>query len=148
MKLHRRNSWRARNFSLVAIAVCTIAIVGSLLANFLLEPERLAQKEMQKIATDYYENYFYPDFIANNTGDSATADLELAFSAYTEKGFPEVRLRQLLLHNGGKNSASKAYLDAPHYTCDENATSVVYTPRAPYGPKDYTTTYNYSCQKR
>lgn len=148
MKLPFRTDWRARKLALVIIAISTVAIIGSLVTNVYLEPERLALKELQFIARDYYENYFYQNYLNEHTYEDGL-DIEEAFSAYTAKGFPAVRLRQLLLYDGGKYAASRAYFEAERFTCDENLTSVTYVPYAPFGRTDYTVSYDTtSCLKR
>ena len=146
MKLQHRSDWRARNVSIVIISISITTVVVSLVANYFFEPERVARRELQKLAQDYYEGYFYQTIVDKATENNQSP--ESLFSSYAEKGFPKVRLRQLLLHGNGQNLPSRAAFDASHYYCDENATSVIFTPHAPYGTKDYAITYDTSCQKR
>lgn len=130
----------AHAFSVFAIILCLVLVFGNVAARIIFDPERAAKRELESIARDYYENYYYDIFTESLPED----ELALALQTYSDYGFPPVYLRQLLLFDNERHAASRSYFDG-QYFCNTNHTSVTYLPRAPYGKTDYTMTYKYEC---
>ena len=131
----------ARRFTTIAIILCLILVFFNLGAHAILDPRRIAENEMEKIATDYYENYYYDQFVQNVPEN----ELSLAFTTYTDYGFPKVYLRELLLFDNSRHAASRAYFDG-QYTCNTNTTAIQIIPYAPFGKTDYKINYIYDCK--
>ena len=93
------------------------------------------------LAKDYYENYYYDVFTENLPEE----DYLVAFTTYSEYGFPKVYLRELLLFNDAKHASSRGYFEG-QYLCNTNRTGVTFIPYAPYGRTDYEIKYTYDCE--
>lgn len=131
----------ARFISTAAIIVCIGLVFLNVVFHFVFDPQKVVEREMEKITADYYENYYYDSFTENMSDE----DFAMAFSTYSEFGFPRVYLRELLLFDDGRHEGSRSIFDSS-YSCDTNHTSVQIYPKAPFGKKDYTVKYNYSCE--
>jgi len=141
-KLKRALKKQKRNFHLTArkatliIIPAVAAVVGIVLVLCLfLNPEARTKRQIEAMARDYYETYYYPNFKATTTGDDG-------FEKYVESGFPKTTLRQLLLFDGGRY---KDLTDSLTEYCDENATTIQFFPVSPYSEKNYRVEYTYSC---
>lgn len=115
----------------IAIAVCTI---------FRDSPTERADKELKKLADDYYIEYLYPRLL----GGRVNEDPEPMMKGYDETGVPTTYLRQLLHYNDDEKISSAEVFSA--IACNTNMTGVRYFPHAPYGPTDYTVTYIWQCE--
>lgn len=131
----------ARRFSIVAIILCLALVFFNLGAHAILDPKKMAEHEMERISKDYYENYYYDNFIANLSEEDAA----IAFTTYSEYGFPKIFLRELLLFDNGRHADSRSFFDGQYY-CNTNHTSMQIVPKYPYGKKDYDILYSYECQ--
>lgn len=118
---------------LVIIALTVIIVIATIVAIPFLEPERRVKADITALATDYYENYLYPDDLASSPN----------VSKYETYGFAPITLRQLLLHDHGKNSSHTSFLSQ---YCDPTATIIKYYADPPYGRTDYHIDYTYSCE--
>lgn len=127
----------AKNVILAIIALTTLTVVAIILITQFSTPEHIVTHEIESIATDYYENYFYPEITTNNPSSP-----EQIFAKYETTGFARVSLRQLLLFDNERH-ASSATLLSSH--CDTNTTFVQFFPTAPFSKSDYRTEYHYSC---
>ncbi|MDO4987107.1 MAG: hypothetical protein Q4E46_02230 [Candidatus Saccharibacteria bacterium] len=125
------------------IIVCLLAVIGSAVATWYFSPDKVARREIERIARDYYENYFYNEFFANLAGDERTTE----FEKYTSKGFSPTYLRQLLNYDDGKHQDSAKYFNSPDYTCDTNSTHVVFYPYPPFSEDNYTMKIEMRCGK-
>jgi|GEM_PF-932666 len=160
----------AKGTVLTVIVLAMLTVVLAVFFQSLADPERIAKQSVEKIASDYYENYLYETILSTNsisetalsetatseagseTADSAdpsematpSASEKLAkiMSRYEKNGFAKVTLRQLLLYDSEKDPAATAILDT---YCDENETSVRFIPDPPFGRKNYHIEYTYSC---
>lgn len=130
----------ARKFVTVAIILCLILVFFNLGAGVALDPKRMAESEMEKIAKDYYENYYYDEFISHVPDN----EVNIAFATYTDYGFPRVYLRELLLFDEGRHAASRPFFEG-NYVCNTNQTSIQIVPYAPFGKTDYRINYFYDC---
>ncbi|MBQ3309474.1 hypothetical protein IJG78_02240 [Candidatus Saccharibacteria bacterium] len=131
----------AHGFSVFVILLCLFLVFGNAIAHVVFNPETAAKRELEKLAKDYYENYYYDSF-TENTPES---ELAIAFQSYEDYGFPPVYLRQLLLFDDERHAESRSYFSG-QYFCNTNHTSVTFLPHAPYGKTDYTVNYKYDCE--
>ncbi|MBR3264306.1 hypothetical protein IKF94_03735 [Candidatus Saccharibacteria bacterium] len=131
----------ARKFTVVAIFVCLALVFFNVAAHAVLDPKKLAENELQSLAKDYYENYYYDVF----TEQLPESDYLVAFTTYSEYGFPKVYLRELLLFDDSRHADSRPYFEG-QYSCNTNRTSVTIIPYAPYGRTDYEVKYDYDCE--
>ncbi|MBO7720505.1 hypothetical protein J6S35_02630 [Candidatus Saccharibacteria bacterium] len=131
----------ARKFTTLAIILCIGLVFFNLGAHAVFDPKKLAEDELQRLAKDYYENYYYDVF----TQKIPESDYALAFTTYSEYGFPKTYLRELLLFDDGRNAKSRAYFDGQYY-CNTNQTAIQIIPYPPYGRTDYEVKYTYDCE--
>ena len=120
---------------LIALAIGAVAFV--LIFNILNTPERITKGKIEGFAREYYEEYFYEDFIATSS------DTDSLLASYTEKGFSPVPLRQLLLFDGGRHYDEQTALSE---YCDLNATKVTFYPESPYGKTNYRMDIKFACE--
>ena len=123
------------------LIVLIIVVIVSLFVGFFFNPERVAERKLAALAKDYYENYFYENFSETIERD----DKAEAFKKYEETGFAPVYLRQLLLFDNERNASFEKYFKNDRYSCDRSKTKVQFFPVEPYGKKDYTVEYTFSC---
>ena len=128
----------AKRIILTVIILAMLTVVAGTLAYFFIKPEVLVEKGLPEIAADYYENDFYDTF-ANVKSEKTLAE---RLEHYSEVGFAEVYLRQLLILKGDAHKQAAAALKEH---CNENRTYVQYYPEPPYGRTDYRVEYVYSC---
>ena len=108
-----------------------VALVGVLLrgggdfkfvVNFYFQYDKVVERKTQEMAEDYYENYFYDNFLATlNSGNK-----EVAFEKYETTGFAPMLLRQLLLFDGKRNQDYMKHFDNEYYYCDVHTSRYVY----------------------
>ena len=125
-----------RSILTVIISAMLVVILAVLLSTF-SSPERVVKSKIESIATDYYENYFYPEITTDNS-----TPLSQIMSRYEKPGFAKVTLRQLLLFDNGRYNSAATTLTK---YCDENATFIQIFPTSPFSKTDYRIDYHYSC---
>lgn len=141
-KVKRRNDpVFARKFVTWGVIISAVMVGVSLFVTVYYNPEAEAKRKFEELATRYYEEYFYEKF----TESIDPAVKEEKMKMYEETGLQPVLLRQLLLYQNGKYAEYKKYFEREGYKCDKNKTSAKFYPVAPYGAKDYTVKYEYSC---
>ena len=128
----------SRKTAIVVIMVSVVAVSIALLVTLLFTPERNIKGRIEGLSREYYETYFYDYF----TQSIPASNLESVLEKYTERGFSEVPLRQILFYDNGKNAAAAEEIGK---YCDLNGTSVRFIPDKPFGATNYHTEYNYSC---
>lgn len=128
----------SRKATIAIILVAVVSVSVALFATLLSTPERSIKGRIEGFAKEYYETYFYQKFTASIPAN----EFDSVFEKYTESGFSEVPLRQLLFYDNGKNSADA---DEIGKYCDLNGTGVRFIPDKPFGPTNYHAEYNYSC---
>ena len=131
----------AKKIILTVIALTIIVVIIAIVYPLFFNDECLVKSQISTLATDYYENYFYPNY-TSSTSYAQISDLDTAMAKYETYGFAPITLRQLLLYDDQKNTSHAAYL-TEH--CDENATLIRFYPEAPYSQTSYRTEYTYSC---
>lgn len=145
-----QNTRTAKNAILTVIVIVTLTVVAYFIFSIIATPEFLVKREIESIATDYYENYFYRNILDNNSltpedvSDSTSAENSLSsiLDSYKNTGFPRITLNQLLLYDNRKNYASASPISE---YCDLNKTTIKIFPESPYTVKSYRIEYNYSC---
>lgn len=121
------------------VVACTLMVVIALCTQLRATPAEKMQKELERLADDYYITYLYPRLLGNLNADPAKM-----LAGYHEVGVGTTYLRQLLHYNNDENIASaQIFRDLG---CDTNRTSVRYFPIEPYGPRDYTVYYHFDCR--
>ena len=137
-KNNNRKVFDYARLSIIAIIVIAMIIVAATIVTiYLTNPERTTKWRIEAITADYYENYFYP-----NLTSASDESLDKQMERFKVLGFSTLTLRDLLLFDSGR------YVnDMPTLTkyCDEEETKIHITPVEPYGKKDYTVDYRYSC---
>lgn len=124
------------------VAVATMAIGVALCTLIGDGPAEKADKELAKLANDYYVEYLYPRLLGSKMNEDPAATMKI----YDEIGVPTTYLRQLLHYNNDEKIGSAGVFSA--VACDTNMTGVRYYPYAPYGPNDYKIEYIWKCDKK
>ena len=131
----------AKRVTIVLIVICLITVLGAMFGVWFFSPEKVARREIEKIAKDYYENYFYDTYFA----ELAEEERQAEFERYTTRGFAPTYLRQLLNYDNGRHQDSSSKFNYPSYLCDTNSTSVTFIPYAPFAKTDYTMKIEMHC---
>ena len=138
-----KTSDKVTKVAIIALAVAMVVVAGYTALQFHNMPEYATEREINALAKDYYENYFY-DKLVENAGDNSISDI---MSAYAEKGMEPVKLRQFFVYDNARHQDSEKIFTTAEYPCNTNTSTVRYTPVAPYGKTDYTYEVNLSCKK-
>lgn len=128
----------SRKTTMIIIVICVILVTVVTLVSLFSTPEQRIKGRIEALAHEYYEEYYFDKF----TGSIPERNRETLMEKYSEHGFSEVPLRQLLLYENGKHADE---VDEIGRYCDINATSVRIIPDAPYGKTNYHVEYKYSC---
>lgn len=149
MKIERSRAGKARGIAVLVIIV-SAAIVGYMAwANANYAPDTRAAHEFEAMVKDYYENYFYDQFLSDYVKENGEGfEIRDAFEPYTKSGFPRVMLRKLLLFDDGRWEDKREVFDNDQYVCDTNTSYVKITPVAPFSKTDYHTEYDLDCKIR
>ena len=126
-----------------ALVVAIIGVIGYTALQFYNMPEYRTEREMNALAKDYYENYFYDKFV-NNLGDNSLFD---AMGKFQENGMERIYLRQLLVFDEDRGGKLREVFDTAHYKCNTNTSYIKYHPKEPYGKTDYTYEVNLACKE-
>ena len=129
---HSKTPAQKVTFIVIIIAIIVVAI--ALVCSLILNPEHTTKSTISKLATEYYEEYFYPNI--------STDDISKTMSKYANSGFSKIPLSQLLLYNNQQNASYQPSLTK---YCDENTTYIQFFPTEPFGKTDYRIEYTYSC---
>ena len=121
---------------LIVIVSTIITVFIALICSLFLNPEHSTKSKISQLATEYYEDYFYPNVF------SGSKDMSEVLSRYTGTGLARVSLRQLILSNSSLLPADANFI---RQHCDENSTFVQFFPTEPYNKSDYRTEFTYSC---
>ena len=130
-----------KKITLICLIVSSAVVALSVFVGIFFNPQRVAERKLEELAVDYYENYFYDKFVSTVPKD----EKEKVFKDYSEHGFAPVYLRQLLLFDNERDIGYEKYFNTTTYSCDRNATKVQIFPVEPYGKKDYRVEYTSSC---
>ena len=129
----------SRKTTMIIIMACVVLVAVATLVVLFSTPEQRIKRRIESLTREYYEEYYYDKF----TSSIPDSNRESLMEKYSEYGFSEVPLRQLLLYDNGKHSDE---VDELGRYCDINGTSVRIIPDAPYGKTNYHVEYKYSCK--
>lgn len=143
-KIHRTKSrtffLRPRTLTqkiiIAVISIALLSVVAACLCGWLFKPERTVKSQINALATNYYESYFYPQIAKN------TSDIDGTLQAYTDTGFSEVSLLQLMAAD--PTATTNTFTLTLKY-CDSDATTVTFYPDPPYTKTSYRAEFHYSC---
>jgi len=135
-KVDRQIFKGARRTVLTIIGLAMLTVILTMLLTFFAKPEHIIKHEIENIASDYYENFFYPELTTDN------ASFEQVMERYTKVGLSRISLRQLLLFDEERYSSAS---DIVKTYCDENETFIQIYPEPPFGRTDYHIDYHYAC---
>lgn len=134
-------SWREVTLvSLISASAVIIAFTFILTSVF--DPVKRSEQEISKLAEEYYIEYLYPRALGKYLDQP-----KIILRDYEKSGLPNVRLSQLLSYNNNAHAKSLEVFSNAYYECDVNATHIKYYPVEPYGPRDFTVTYDMACEK-
>ena len=128
----------AKPIILAVIGLAGLMVILATFSAFFFTPERVVKDKIETLAKEYYENTIYENIVSN-----ATKPLDEIMKKYTEKGFSRIYLRQLLVLSSNTHPDYSSIITS---YCNENLTSIVIYPDAPYGRTDYHINYDYSCK--
>ena len=131
----------AKPIIFIIIGILMVLVIFTTIYSILNKPEDRVKARISALATDYYENYFYDDFTSSEQF-AQIEDINSAMEKYTRRGFSDISLRQLFLHDSSRTTNDAAFLK--NY-CNENKTFIRIFPEPPYGKTDYHIEYTYSC---
>ena len=131
----------AQKIILSVIALASLIVIIASISILFLKPQNHTEALINKMATDYYENYFYPNF-SSSKGFQQITKLDDAMAKYHDHGFSPVKLRQLLLYDNRKNDQYRK--EVTKY-CDENKTFIKFYIDPPYEKNSYHYEITYSC---
>ena len=137
-KILRNFHLQAKKITIILIAVSMVLVAVAVAVGLWMMPEQRIHRQVEAMAVDYYENYFYKNF-SDTVGEDTVAD---GLAKYAEKGFGRVPVKQLLLFDGGKYHEYSSWIKE---YCDTDASVIQIFPVDPYGPKNYRVDYKYSC---
>ena len=126
---------------LTTIILTMIVVVIAIVCSFLLVKENVIKNKISALASDYYENYFYPKFTSSSNYQKID-NLDTTMAKYRDYGFSPISLRDLLLYDDQKNASERTFLTD---NCDENKTFIKFYLEPPYDKASYHTEYTYSC---
>ena len=134
----------ARKFVTVGVIVSGTMVALSIFVTVYFNSEAVAHRKFERLAREYYEDYYYDKFMESMSEEAFQAKME----TFAKTGLQPVPLRQVLLYQNGKNQAYKKYFEKENFACDKNTTTAKFYPVAPYGKTDYTVEFNYSCAEK
>lgn len=135
---------KARKIVLITIIIATTSVILSLFATFYFSPDKLARREVAKLAQSYYENYFYDLAIQ---GKSTSAQDQM-FRTVAKDGFSPILLRNFLAFDKSRGGTSASKFNTPTYFCDPDESYIIFKPKAPFGKRDYLVIHNLQCISR
>lgn len=142
MKMVKKRSGIASKVAFFVILIGLLVSVGAVIFTNLYKNTFFAEQKFQEITKHYYEDELYESILTENNGDN----LETVFKKYPSG--VRVKLRQALSWEFLENNTNyRSYFETEAFSCDTNASVAVFTPRAPYGKKDYDVEFNLQCQK-
>lgn len=124
------------------VGTSALMIAFTFIFSNVFDPAKVSEQEISKLANEYYIEYLYPRALGKYLDQP-----KIILKDYATSGFPSVRLYQLLSYNSNAHLDSLNVFSNAYYQCDTNATSVKYYPTEPYGPRDFTVSYDMACTK-
>ena len=140
-RTHRQSFSLVQKIILGIIAIASVTVIIASICAVLLQGKNRTEALINRMAVDYYENYFYPNF-SSTRGFQQITDIDDAMTKYHDYGFSPIRLRQLLLYDNRRNDK---YRDEVTKYCDENKTFIKFYIDPPYEKTSYHYEITYSC---
>lgn len=141
MKIIKRHSRFTSKLMIALIFVALAVAVGAVVIANLRDKNFFVNQKFEELSRNYYEEILYPQFVEEHKDDT----LEKAFEKYLNNGFT-VHLRQILNYEFlNHNNDYRAVFEGDNFSCNTNASSATFIPRAPYGKKDYEAKFNLLC---
>ena len=142
MKMARKRSGIMSKIAFFVIIVGLLVAVAAVIFSNLYKNTFFAEQKFQEITKHYYEDNVYETILVENNGES----LENIFKKYPSGIY--VKLRQALSWEFLENNMNyRSYFETDAFSCDTNTSTAKFTPRAPYGKKDYDVEFNLKCNK-
>ncbi len=145
-KRYGKKSDNIKKIMVAGIVILIVAVMGLVGFDIYNMPDKVADREINELAKEYYEKYFYQNYKDSLSEDQDVA--ELLEKNYAEASLEPVYLRQLMVYSRTNGGDPDAIFDNAHYKCNANVSKVTYQPVAPYGEKDYTYTVDLSCKEK
>lgn len=124
------------------IIVGLLVAVAAVVFTNLYKNTFFAEKKFEEITKHYYEDNLYETILLENGGEN----LEDVFKKYPS-GIT-VKLRQALSWEFLENNMNyRSFFETDAFSCDTNESTAKFTPRAPYGKKDYDVEFGLKCNK-
>ena len=140
-RTHRQSFSLVQKIILGIIAIASVTVIIASICAVLLQGKNRTEALINRMAVDYYENYFYPNF-SSTRGFQQITDIDDAMAKYHDYGFSPIKLRQLLLYDNRRNDK---YRDEVTKYCDENKTFIKFYIDPPYEKTSYHYEITYSC---
>lgn len=131
----------AKIIILVVIIIAAIIVIFAVIHSLIFTPEAITKSNLSKLASDYYENYYY-ESIVNSKEFQSLDNVDSAMNKYTKKGFPKIKLQQLILQN---QSSNQELTNQILKYCDEDSTIITFYPELPFDRTSYHVEFDYSC---
>lgn len=139
-----KKSDKVKKIMMAGIVILILAVGGLVAFDIYNMPDKRADREINSLAKDFYENYYYARNIEVLDDEGMTKML----STYADAPMEPVYLRRLLVYAREQGKDSDEIFKNDLYECDTNTSKVTYQPVAPYGKKDYTYTVELSCKEK
>lgn len=140
-RTHRQSFSLVQKIILGVIAIASITVIIASISAIVIKDQNTTEAIINRMAKDYYENYFYPNF-SSSKGFQQITDIDSTLAKYRDYGFTPIRLRQLLLYDNRKNDQYRKQVTK---YCDENNTFIKYYIDPPYEKTSYHYEITYSC---
>lgn len=139
--LNLKHRLSSRKILLFLAFLGLIFSLGWLFSRYYFSPEKIAKREFSYLANDYYENYFYHQFVGTKTNQA-----ESLLAPFSVRGLSPVYLHHLLTYDNAKHQSSRPKFQNHRLDCDTSKSYIIFKPKAPYQPKDYTIELNLYCK--
>ena len=138
----RKRSGITSKIAFIVIIVGLLVAVATVIFTNLYKNTFFAEQKFEEISRHYYEDEVYETILVENSGKN----LEEVFKKYPN-GIT-VKLRQALSWEFLENNMNyRSYFDTESFSCNTNESQAKFTPRAPYGKKDYDVEFDLKCNK-
>ena len=143
MKISKRHSRFTSRLMIILIFVAVVTVLGAVFFAKLNDQNYFVHKKFEEISRKYYEETVYPNFVSEHKDES----LDKAFEKYLNNGF-SIRLRQILNDEFlNHNNDYRSVFEGKNFSCDTNASTAKFVPKAPFGKTDYDAEFNLRCTK-
>ena len=142
-RVKRPVSVAARRFITTGVIISAVMVALSVFAVVYFNPETVAERTLEKMGREYYEDYYYDKFM----GTISEEAFQEKMAIFKETGLQPVPLRQLLLYQNEKNAEYRSVFEKKGFSCDKNQTVVKIIPKEPFGKTDYELKTDLKCTR-